>query len=395
MDARRGPSRKLVVVVGLALALRGGASAQDLDCDPSEPPGDELGSIPPPTPFPRLDASALSRFVAGALEFGRTRTPGSGLGPVFNAASCVACHRAPAVGGSSAEFVLRFGTFGPRGFDPLAALGGSLIQAHGICTPACRVAGETIPVEATFVTRRDTPALFGLGLLDAIPDARILRLADPDDRDHDGISGRAHRLEDGRVGRFGWKAQIGTLREFAGAALLNEMGITNPDFPAEVPPHGAPVTCDPTDDPEDDGTAVSALTDFMTLLAPLPRAPRRSEAAAGKRVFGVLGCPACHTGRLHMGRQGTRRRPYSDLLLHDLGPGLADHIVQGDASGSEFRTAPLWGVAQSAPYLHDGRAATLAEAIAAHGGEADAARNTFITLGEADQQALVAFLDSL
>src|SRR4029077_19486710 len=126
----------------------------------------------------------------------------------------------------------------------------------------CRVPGEVPPPEAAFVTRRDTPPLFGLGLVDTVPDRDILRLADPDDGDHDGIRGRPNLVRT-RVGRFGWKAQVVTLRQFVASAYLNEIRITSPDFPSELPPRGGPVVCDQIPDPEDDGTRIDAVTRFL------------------------------------------------------------------------------------------------------------------------------------
>src|SRR5262249_22709618 len=150
------------------------------------------------------------------------------------------CHSHPTIGGSSTRFVTRFGRYGPAGFDPMTDHGGSLIQANGIVTDVCSVPAETVPPEATVTTRRDTPPLFGLGLIDAIPDSQILRWADPTDRNRDGISGRPNMVG-GRVGRFGWKAQVATLHDFSGDAYLNEMGITSPEFPNENAPQGGPV----------------------------------------------------------------------------------------------------------------------------------------------------------
>jgi CxxC motif-containing protein (DUF1111 family) len=209
----------------------------------------------------------------------------------------------------------------------------------------------------------------------------------------------------GRVGRFGRKAQIATLHEFAGDAYLTEMGITSPQFPTDLAPQGV-ASCDPTPDPEDDGTNVALFVDFLTVLAPTPAGQYpssevRREALTGRRLFKRLGCRSCHTDKLRgpksiVAAHGLRKIVlFTDLLLHDLGPGLADGIEQGEASGSEFRTAPLAGVAFSAPYLHDGRAATLDDAIMAHGGEASRARDAFAALGPAERAQLRAFLNSL
>lgn len=352
-----------------------------------------------PQPYVRISDEDRQRFEEGLEEFAEIEDAAAGLGPVFNGASCAECHNRPTIGGSSDRFVTRFGHDSIAGFDPLPDLGGSVIQSEGIVTDTCSVPGETVPPEANVSTRRDTPPLFGLGLLENVSDAVILRFADPTDRNRDGISGRPNMIA-GRIGRFGWKAQVVTLHDFAGEAYLNEMGITSPDFPDEIAPQGGPVVCDDVPDPEDDGSGVDAFTDFMTLLAPTLPGPRTPLARAGKRAFRRARCATCHSTKLYTGvseipaLRSQRVPAYTDLLLHDMGS-LGDGIAQGDALGSEFRTAPLWGVAASAPYLHDGRAATLADAIAAHDGEARAARDAFLALSDDNQAALIAFLESL
>jgi CxxC motif-containing protein (DUF1111 family) len=244
-----------------------------------------------------------------------------------------------------------------------------------------------------------TPPLFGAGLIDAISEDAILANADPDDQDGDGISGRANRIK-GRVGRFGWKAHEARLEDFAARAMLEEMGVTTPLLPEETSLPGRGAECDATPDPEDDGAELAALTGFLRLLAPLEA--RASELAdrRGAELFRASGCPGCHVGELpgpsgNAPGNGTPVRLFSDLLLHDMGPSLADGIVQGDASGREFRTAPLWGVAQRKAYLHDGRAPTLNAAIALHDGEAKGARERFLALGMEERQALIAYLETL
>src|SRR5215470_2081607 len=381
----------------------------DTDGDGICDPGDDCPIFPnpdqthpevcSPEPFDGLSDADLDRFDEGLDEFADIETIDRGLGPIFNGSSCAECHNQPRIGGSSTHFVTRFGRYDATGFDPMPGFGGSLIQAHGITTATCSVPGEVVPPEATVSTRRDTPPLFGLGLVDAIPDASILHYADPTDRNHDGISGRPNMVG-GRVGRFGWKAQVATLHDFAGEAYLNEMGITSPAFPAELNPQGGPVVCDTVSDPEDDGSNVAAFEDFMSLLAPLPTAPRSRQIMIGRGLFRRIKCNACHLDKLRTGPSpvaalnNKRVRLFSDLLLHDMGA-LGDGIQQGDASGSEFRTAPLWGVSQSAPYLHDGRAATLEDAIAAHAGEGRGARDRFLALSGSDRAALLAYLNAL
>ena len=357
-----------------------------------------------PIPYPTLSVGERATFESGRAEFENVDTPDQGLGPVFNEASCAACHNRPWIGGTSNRRVTRIGTDGPGGFDALPGHGGGVIQTQGISTPECTVAGESIPAEATIVADRDPPSLLGSGLIDAIDDRAILRLADPNDRNGDGISGRPN-MDGARVGRFGRKAQIATLREFVGDAYLNEMGITSPDFPTDLAPQGIP-SCDPTPDPEDDGTNIGHFVHFLSVLAPIPPGRYLSNevkhaARAGRRLFKRIGCRSCHTDRLRppkavLSSHGLRKAVlYTDLLLHDMGPALADGIVQGEATGSEFRTSPLAGVVFSAPYLHDGSAATLDAAILAHGGEGTIARNLFNALSPTERGQLRAFLESL
>lgn len=368
--------------------------------------GDPAFAFCEPLPFPLLGSFDQVRFAAGVAEFRHVDAVADGIGPVFNATSCTACHNRPWIGGTSDVAVTHFGTTTPDGgFDPLASLGGPTLQTEGLSIPGCSLPGETIPPAATEMTARDVPALFGAGLLELIPDAMILRTADPDDRNHDGISGRAHMVG-GRVGRFGRKAQLATLREFAADAYLEEMGITSPDRPYELPPQGGAVVCDTVPDPEDDGGNVARFVDFIRLLAPLPSEQYVStevkrEGRRGRGVFKRLGCASCHTEKAKLTSAlvrpfGVKKvTPFTDLLLHDLGPALADGIAQGEASGSEFRTSPLWGVGWSAPYMHDGRAPTLTDAILAHGGEAQAARNAFGALSPAEKAALLTFLKNI
>jgi CxxC motif-containing protein (DUF1111 family) len=179
------------------------------------------------------------------------------------------------------------------------------------------------------------------------------------------------------------------------------MGVTTPFATAESLPQGEPLQCDPEPDPEDDGAAVAAFTEFITFLAPPPAAEPSTEAKRGRSLFRRLNCHKCHTDRYRTrahpirALNNRRVRSYTDLLMHDMGPGLADGIGSHPSEGSEFRTPPLWGVHYTAPYLHDGRAATLEQAISAHGGEATAARQRFMALSPVDRAKVIAFLNSL
>lgn len=338
------------------------------------------------------------RFRDATVAFTRIETPASGLGPVFNGESCAECHSHPTAGGSSARVVTLIARSGEGRYDPLEERGGPLIQARGIRLPGCSVPNEPVPVDSV-QSRRETPPLYGLGLIAAVPDEAILAHADPGDADGDGISGRPNRIGD-RLGRFGWKAEQPAIEDFVAKSLLEEIGITSPVRPAEVRREGKETPCDRVADPEDDGRHLDALAHFVRLL-PLPAAERGALEAHGETLFREVGCASCHVERLETGpsdlapldRQTVRA--YSDFLLHDLGPNLADGVVAGEADGSEFRTAPLWGARDSAPYLHDGRAPTLEEAIALHEGEAARARERFRALEAQDREALVAFVESL
>ena len=359
-------------------------------------------------PLRGLTTNQLAAFAAGLEDFQQEDTIASGLGPIFNGVSCVACHSLPAAGGSSPTNEFRFGRLINGQFDPLTELGGSLLQQFAI-DPAFQ---EVIPQQANVVAGRQTTPLFGLGLIEAIPDQTILRNAGS--RKPDGVSGRASIVLDvatgqQRIGRFGWKAQQATLLAFAGDAYLNEVGITSRLFLHENAPNGntnllaiADTVADPEDDidPDTGKADIDTFADFMRFLAPPPPLPFSSSASSGQTIFNQLGCAVCHVPQLQTGTNSIAAldrktvRLYSDLLLHDMGS-LGDGIAQGTARPREMRTPPLWGARASAPYLHDGRAATLAQAIVAHDGEGKAARDRYLRLGSTQRKQLMDFLNSL
>jgi CxxC motif-containing protein (DUF1111 family) len=203
------------------------------------------------------------------------------------------------------------------------------------------------------------------------------------------------------VGRFGWKAQQADLLSFSGDAYLNEMGVTNRLFPIENAPNGDVdllQICDTTPDPEDIHDNIDLFTDFMQFLAPPPRGAIGASELAGEAIATNIGCLDCHRPTYTAvspvsAIDGQSVHAYSDFLLHDIGTG--DGIVQGDAQGNEIRTAPLWGLRRSGPYLHDGRARRVTDAIEAHGGQAQAARDAFAQLPSSNRAALLKFLRSL
>ena len=357
-----------------------------------------------------LTKDEQARFAAGREVFVENETVADGVGPVFNDDSCGACHVSPATGGGGIRTVTRFGRRARGTFDPLAGLGGSLIQEQGIgAQGACNYVAEVVPPVANVTALRRTTPLFGLGLVDALDDRTLLDLAARQRARTPATAGRARWVADAvaggrRVGRFGWKAQVPSLLHFSGDAYLNEMGITTPFFPEENCPQGdcSLLRCDPVADPEDDGADVFLFADFMSFLAPPPRADGagRRVVRDGQRVFERLGCADCHVATLKTGwheSPALRVRefsPYSDFLLHDMGS-LGDGIEQDGAGGREMRTAPLWGLRTITSFLHDGRATTIEAAILAHDGQGAVSRDRFRALDADDRRSLLRFLRSL
>ncbi len=357
-------------------------------------------------PLPGLTTAQLGLFIDGKADFEKTEDVEGGLGPIFNESSCVACHNGGAVGGASPRNVTRFGRVTATGFESLDALGGSLLQDQSIL-PAAR---EFVPREANLVVRRNSTPVFGLGLMEAIPDAAIV--ANVRKQPVDGVTGKAAMVTDVvsgqiRVGRFGWKAQQATVLGFAADAYANEMGVTNRYFPKENAPNGDAAKLAKSDfiqDPEDAPATGLAdfekVANFMKLLGPPPQAPATASSNAGKQLFTSAGCVACHVPSLLTGPNTDPAfdrkevRLYSDLLLHDMGS-LGDGVVQAPAGPREMRTAPLWGLRASAPYLHDGRAPNVDAAIAAHDGEAKVSRDRYLKLTPAQKKQLADFLMTL
>lgn len=361
-------------------------------------------------PLAGLTAIEASAFNTGRGAFTRPVNAATGLGPVFNDDSCGACHSAPAAGGGSQRTVTRFSRRVNGAYDPLTELGGSLQQNRAIgprngSTHA--FAPENVPAEATLVVQRRTTPLFGLGLVDATPDATFIALEASEAARGDGVAGRVNLVDNIRAGmktagRFGWKAQVPSLLQFSGDALLNEMGITTPDFPNENCPQGncAELAFNPVPGLNDNGNTPAALNNYMMTLAAPARGPQTTDAAAGEVLFNSIGCAACHTATLTTGSSSIAAldhkiyHPYSDFLLHDMGT-LGDGLEMGNSTGSEMRTEPLWGLRFINRYLHDGRATTLPQAIGAHDGQGSAARDRFNALTPGERAQLLAFLQSL
>lgn len=402
---------------------------------PNHPPAAQT-VVPSPTigaPLFGLTPQQLQSFSVGKAQFQVAESPDDGLGPLFNAQSCFACHTQPVTshgstpGGASAFTETRAAKRNLDGsFNPLASEDGTLFKLSSL-TPDSQ---EIVPADATIVAHRKTTPLFGAGLIEAIPDSAII--ANANIPKGDGVSGRVAVLNDpvtnmvamtsgpnNHVGRFGWKDQEASLVAFAGDAYLNEMGVTNRFFTTDLAPNGdqarlaaaepppiTPTTLqDPPDNPDmpenpfnnlDD---VDQFTNFMKFLAPPPTVPLTPAAVTGKALFTSLNCVACHTPSFVTGPShvvALAFKPvalYSDLLLHNVGTG--DGIVQAAANANELRTPPLWGLRFRSPFLHDGSAQTVRSAIERHGGEAAVIEKRFDQLSGNQKDALLAFLNSI
>ena len=268
------------------------------------------------------------------------------------------------------------------------------------------------------------PPVFGAGLIDAVPEAAILSLADPEDRDADGISGRPNWVTPAdyavpnvftgspgkRIGRFGRKAQTSSILEQTVEAYHQDMGITSDFRPRENhnPLSSVPVdAADRAADPEIPPATVLAVVHYLRTLAPPRPGTDTDQRREGRVLFTVVGCASCHVPTLQTGPSDIAALAnksielYSDLLLHDMGDALADNRPDGSASGREWRTTPLWGLRLMRQFLdgqalllHDGRARSVTDAILLHGGEAKRARDAFAALTEAQRRALVDFVES-
>jgi CxxC motif-containing protein (DUF1111 family) len=349
----------------------------------------------PGGPLHVLSGDAAERFERGRVLFERDFHRSRGLGaPEMNADSCRACHQDPVVGGAGglelnvSRFALDHAGAGP--FQNLP--GGQMLSK--LRPPFAPAREEYVAAEADVFEQRQTPTLLGGGLIELVPEAAILANEDPTDADGDGIRGVARRLEvAGRMelGRFGWKAQVPTLADFVRDALGGELGLTTRDdgrgfaLAADADAHPEPeITDDETLD----------LAFFLSNLAPPPRAGSLApEVLLGELLFERTGCARCHVPALESALGPVPL--FSDLLLHDVWPDGFRGMSEPDAGPGVFRTPPLWGVRDTAPYLHDGRAASLRAAILLHDGEALGVRRGFEALARRDQDALVAFLEDL
>jgi CxxC motif-containing protein (DUF1111 family) len=390
---------------------------------PAEPPGPtvRLGD-----PLPDLNEDELAAFERGRELFSRRFKPSEGLGPLYNATSCDSCHSKPVPGGGSDLYrnfyVATFGITPTFQFD-LPGLPSPVVPAFGTTnSPMFTLQGRRMDLPSSIsglpVTsaQRNGIPIFGTGLFEFISNETILSNADPDDLDEDGISGRTNSDGAG-IGRLGVKAQSNNVELFTRAPLMNQMGITTDPFrgsagtaslghgafaQASSSPNSPTRDFDGVADPELPAQDLADLIAFTRFLAPPEPKPFNTAALRGETLFGDIGCASCHIPELPSSRGPVRA--YTDLLIHDMGPELADNLSFGRPqpslidpghTGREFRSAPLWGVSHFGPWLHDGRAQTLEEAILMHGGEAMASRIAFKSLTRAERDDIITFLKHL
>jgi CxxC motif-containing protein (DUF1111 family) len=370
-----------------------------------------------------------------------------GLGPLFNTNSCTGCHVRNGQGQlpeNGVGLILRLGSSSPELGEQLQdmAIPGAKpegsVNWQSISSNVAMADGRHFPlkqrdyrfeslghVSQIAASARLAPALIGMGLIDNISDADIIANSDPQDRDGDGISGRVNLRknktdEQARPGRFGWKASQVSLHEQVALAFFEDMGITSslhPAKPCAEKPCVAQTNTNP--EPEISNKLLVAVSDYIANLA-VPAAVQDDASQQGAAIFTQLGCAACHIPAFNtslpagqfakspdpekfsnIGAVIETIYPYSDLLLHDMGIGLADQYPTDNAAAKEWRTAPLWGLgirasnSNNTRLLHDGRARSITEAILWHGGEAKASKVGFTQLSNPEQTALLYFLKAL
>ena len=482
----------LAALVYIALRANGDAENTDFSLQTTQPkdlPTDQTrAQLPAPggdttlqrqsgtsfvQPAPNLSSKEKLDFWTG---FGFFRDPWvaapasttarDGLGPMFSARSCIACHSSGGrgyilpVSNHVSSVVFRVGVVdNANQWMPHPTWGGQIqtrstqegfqsVERHHLVMPEAKVslrladyapsytdailqkltydideqASDTTNVSQSpyeiGISVRAAPSLLGLGLLEAINDEDLRSMEDPTDSDGDGISGRVHMVPDRtsgdyKIGRFGWKAGHPTVLQQTAAAIQEDIGITNHLFPTESCTERQ-LSCKKAvsgNDPKEGVEIVEGLLDslaFMTsALALPPPSPASPKIVQGKALFNDVGCQDCHRASYVTGESDVEAFsnqeiwPYTDLLLHDMGPELADTLPEHNASGSEWRTPPLWGIGlmhrvnRSARLLHDGRAGTIEEAILWHGGEGQHSREKFQALNPEERRALLAFVRAL
>lgn len=406
-------------------------------------------------PANNLSAEELALHLAGDLIFesvfvSAPNDVNEGLGPIFNNSSCISCHPRDGRAAIPADLSVRSGFFLRVSLPGIASNGGPIpvpdfglqiqnqalfgYQPEAVFDVSYEYFYETLadgtkvemrrptyyllqpykPLPADILTspRVGTP-MFGLGLLEAIPEQHIIAQADEHDADGDGISGRPNWVYDAvsqqtKLGRFGWKANTATLLEQCAAAFVHDMGITNPLFPTETGAGQSNGNHYLPDDPEITQNVLDEVTFYVqTLAVPASRFYNDKEVRLGAKIFEELQCSKCHVPKQATGYSPIQALsyqtifPYTDLLLHDMGEGLADNRPDFLANGREWKTRPLWGIGFQqlvnghTQFLHDGRARNLTEAILWHGGEASYSKNAFAKLPKKERDALLRFLNSL
>ena len=407
-------------------------------------------------PLPGLSPRQLEVFEDGLSAFQHEFTPRQGLGPRFNGRSCFQCHGKPDAAGLEGRDVTKTGVTRIGAILPgsplakdmekarqliddsaassLVGLGGPVLQRRSTTDefpddypPGCKVPVAQVPRQAQFVSLRHAGPLLGAGLIDAIDEREITANLLGQAKEAPDLVGRTNPLTDPltlttKCGRFGWKDEYPNLIEMTAAEMGTTMGITSfvhdvvrsSQNPAQLP-HCLRGYLPA--EPNDSGRTLVVLTAFQSLLAPPSRAALDPEGKRGKQIFMRLRCAVCHTPGLdtspavaipdpdspfpkleYIRVKALENQPvnlYSDLLLHDMGPNLADGIVSGTARGGEWRTTPLWGIRFKRRFLHDGRADTIAEAILEHGGQCESVKRQYEKLPEAERKALLRFVGSL
>ena len=378
-------------------------------------------------PIKGLTDTELASFNKGRITFEHRFTPSEGLGPFYNATSCESCHSKPVTGGAADLYrnfylaVYQFGPTLPQQSSSIPPFLSAVVPAFGsgadhATTTAFTLEGgrpllpDTIFDFPVLSAQRNSIPIFGVGLFEFVSNATILSHADPDDLNGDGISGRANTaLQGTAMGRLGLKSQSNNIELFTRAPLQNQMGITTNPFkgpgsivslpvsPLQVSgdPNAPTFDHDPVPDPELSPDRLGDLIAFTRFLAPPVPKPFDADATAGAALFTQVRCTDCHLPSLPSTKGPVRA--YSDLLIHFMGNDLVDKIKFGEAptTTTDFRTQPLWGVSQFAPFLHDGRAPTLMDAIQMHAGEAQTSHDLFMALTEAERLQVIVFLEHL
>jgi CxxC motif-containing protein (DUF1111 family) len=410
-------------------------------------------------PVAGLTPDQVRKFYAAKALFKKEFTMEEGLGPLFNGKSCYECHGQPSFvgaegrdisstsiinfskrvhGSEKAQKPLREVIEGLRRIDVDAYLtqGGPTLQRKSLSTENpdkfpfdAQVDFEQIPVDAELQSNRHTPPIFGDGFIDQVSAGDILYNEMRQTSNAPALAGRSvpqidRFLERPDSGRFGWKDQINNLLNFTATALNTELGITtyvqhteNTPTYLGILPIAFRNVLPRTEGPNDKGKLLVALTYFQSLLAPPPRGPITPQVKKGEEVFTKLQCAVCHIPELRTADEAlvpdpdspipkinymridamSKKKfyPYTDLLVHQMGPDLADGIPQEGAKGGEWRTTPLWGLRIKKFLLHDGRTTSLHEAIMAHGGQAESVKKEYAVISKEDRDALHAFLRSL